>query len=674
MMVDDEWYIPMSFIDCNCILLLKNCIDSKCFEEIGQLCVRANKTANYKYGENKAKLMEQIGVVTIDTNVCPHKVKTTILGEDLLSLDVKDSTSIMIRLSVGIPVIHHLLSNVDNNQVGLLSVFPSSFKPSTIKRRSSSIVHIIRDIESEYNCKGFVSCLPSGTCFQPIERVNRKLVNDGVSLLMKVNDRTNDTCHSMVKMNSKIDTCQSELKTELELKTTSWSDMKDLNQESRPLSETIGDNGEFERVIIRDNEALMEHDSNYDCNILLDGHELIKAINSFVNDFYNIDDKSIIKPLLESLTNIIEDPSSDYITQTLAYLPLGYFVKTAKLTKESLNENECACFIALLKIYNLDMNLVVYNLSGGFTLKDFYDLRETYNLRYGILIDSVVKSMGIDEFFKRAFEESADKYKSELEQLHKSESNLYYRLKTEGTLFLDEDSYMRALQLISQSRLEYPINGIDICYVPQLSDGCQLRTNSSEESLLGCISSVYGSDGPYLSRIWNTSYTSWQDRVNELLMMAYALSPHKIVMKGDVDILYAISQAIIDKCQLFGEIGPFIDNLYDRIIAPIEYEDQIRILNRVNSIFISNYLEQDLIPILVHIQDDIHWITRICMDADRNAGRNAKYKSRMGIGSSLDVYEKSEVEKIIQSRLYTDTKRSRQNRYRNKIRYDYNEE
>ncbi len=377
------------------------------------------------------------------------------------------------------------------------------------------------------------------------------------------------------------------------------------------------------------------------------------------------------------MTNIIEDPSSNYVTQTLAYLPLGYLVKTAKLTKESLKENECACFIALLNIYNLDMDLVVQNLSEGFTLEDFYKLRENYNCKYGPIIESASKYTGIGDFYKKTSEELLkDKCKIELEQLYKSESNLYYRLITEGTTFLNDDSYTRALQLVSQSRLEYPTNGIDACYVPQLSENCSQLTNSSEESLFECISSFINQDhSNFLDVIWNTTYIDWRDRVNELLMMSYVLSPHKIVKEKDEDILYAICQLIIDKSMLFSDdMTQFIDKIYGMFVKPIDDEDQIRILNRVNSIFISNYLEHDSISFLINIQDDIQWITNICLEIDKKAGRNANYKSRVGIGSSLDIFEKTNVDKILQRRQCTDTKRSRQNRYKNKIRYDYDVE
>lgn len=628
---DVEWYIPMSFIDDNCIRILYYCIDSKSFEEIGELCVKANKVANYKYGENKAKLMEQIGIVTIDTSDSPHKVKTTSLGEHLLSLDIKEATSIMIRLSVGIPVIHYLISNADNNNVRISSVFSNDFKPSTIKRRSSSIVHLLKDIESEYNCKGFTKRLQTEAASQFSEENENSSVNDGLNSVMITNKTDSNETDDRMAL----------------------------------------------KMIENDYGESLYHRCDRHIDELLIDHQIINNIDSFINEFYKIDVNTKIQFMFETITNIIEDPSSDYITQTLAYLPLGYFVKTARLTRDSMEENECACFISLLKIYELDMDLVVCNLSENFTLKDFYDMRETYNFRYGSIIESVSKSTGIEDFFKRASREiTTDEYKAELEQLHRSESNLYYRLKNEGTSFLNEELYMRALQLVSQSRLEYPVNGIDDCYIPQLRCYDAKQTMSSEKSMMECISSAIGESSiKQLEMVWETTYIEWQDRVNELLMMAYVLSPHKIVMKGDIDVLYIICQSIIDKSRLFDDkIEVFANDLYDKYVKIIEDEDQIRILNRVNSIFISNYLEQNLISILTYIQDDIQWITRICIEADRNAGRNARYKSRFGIGSSLDIYEKTEVEKIFLSRLNTDTKRSRQNRYRNKIRYDYDEE
>lgn len=59
----------------------------------------------------------------------------------------------MIRLSVYIPVIHKLISESTDGSVDVSSVFPKFYSCSTIKRRSSSIIHIIKDIESEFQVK-----------------------------------------------------------------------------------------------------------------------------------------------------------------------------------------------------------------------------------------------------------------------------------------------------------------------------------------------------------------------------------------------------------------------------------------------------------------------------------------------------------------------------------------
>ena len=191
--IDKNWFIPMSFFDDNCLKAIEYCIDPKSYEEIGEHCVKASKVANYKYGENKAKLLEQIGVVTIDTTVSPNITKTTKLGSYLLSLNSSSALSIMVRISVGIPVLHYLLSNANNDQIGISSVFPDSFKPSTIKRRSSSIMHMLKDIGFEYHCEELVLCLLSEMPSKTIEQVKRESFNNDFNLMIGIiNKRINN--------------------------------------------------------------------------------------------------------------------------------------------------------------------------------------------------------------------------------------------------------------------------------------------------------------------------------------------------------------------------------------------------------------------------------------------------------------------------------------------------
>jgi len=406
-------------------------------------------------------------------------------------------------------------------------------------------------------------------------------------------------------------------------------------------------------------------------------HPLLAKIKSFINQFYRIKTESKISSMFESLINVVEDPSSEFITQTLAYLPLGYLVKYGNLTEQSVRETECACFMSLLTIYETNMDLLIYNLSPHFSLNDFYNLRETYVVKYGTVLQDVKKRLCIDEFFDRAGKEAtSERYLSELEQLYTSEANLYYRLVTKGTEILDEDSFMRSMQIISQSRLEYPINGIDAKYIPLL------KNNDVEKRQIKTIKDcilyelrlkIQFNDIP---QIWDFNYEDWHDTINELLLLAYILSPHRIIQNDDSDIMYAVCQAIADKSDYFDNEGSQseINGVYESIISKTPEELQIRVLNRVNSILIYNYLNTDFIPLVTNLQDDIICVTKICYDIDNKTGRKAKYKSRLGVGSSLNVFEKSDVKQIREHRNHTDSERSRQNRYVNKMRYDYDDE
>ena len=708
----EDPFIPMAFFDSNCITVLRICRSSQTFVSVGEVCVHGNKLANYKYGENKTKLMDQIGVLHIDTEKCPHQIRTTELGNHLLTIDAADAISIMVRLSTRIPVINKLLSTPFEKPIDVTSVFPESYKYSTIKRRSSSIVHIIRDIEEEYCARRYCNRIifskqPQNETYveepQEMHPIS-DCVDNGLTIKggsdEDAGDRTIDSVDYVCVGDSGVESTDD---VDSSYACNACDDViseqqNDVNIPDKPAQVTLdryastGDvcdepsfcTGESD-VVDNSHKTSDEYDDCAGGRDITDNsieyelcieHPILSKIKSFVNKFYRIEANSKIPPMFESLINIIEDPSSEYITQTFAYLPLGYFVKYGRLTKQSLNEVECACFIALLKIYEINMDLVICNLSGNFQLNDYYNLRDTYMMKYGAVFQTVKKRLCVDELFSRVEKDIfSDKYQNMLKQLHESESNLYYRLMMHGTERLDGDSFIRALQIISQSRLEYPIDGIDAKYVPLLVNNDV--EECFNESIGDCIlSEMKQIDSEKLRSIWEYPYCDWHDAVNELLMLAYILSPHRFLLKDDSDLIYVFCQSIVDKAVYFedDETQSVINDLYETNISMMPDDLQIRILNRVGSILISNYLSNDYVSFLTILQDDIASITRICYAVDNNAGRKAKYKSYVGIGSSLNVFEKSDIKKIRNHRNNTDSERSRLNRYMNRVRYGYDEE
>jgi hypothetical protein len=665
-------FIPMAFIDSNCVTILKACKNPQTFESAGEICVHANKVANYKYGENKAKLMEQIGVLSINARTSPHEIQTTEFGNYLLSYNDTFVTSVMIRLLAHIPVIHKLMSEPSGNPIDVTSVFPDSYSYSTIKRRSSSIIHIIKDLESEYGTSGYSSRIKISE--NTLEMIGENDYQDDCS---DFDDSINDTREEMPPQyddsESLIDSGKIQ-SLENYPRIKSNVDCQSNRDKDCSTNEDVYDLKKYEFVESVQESSTKENVVDWELTLK---HPILSKIKSFLNKFYKINNESKIASMFESLVNIVEDPSSEYITQTLAYLPFGYLVKYGRLNEQSVKEIECACFLSLLKIYEINMDLLIYNLSSGFTLNDFYNLRESYVVKYGIVLQDVKKHLCIEEFFDRAAPEAtSEKYLSELKQLYTSEANLYYRLITEGTEMLDEDSFMRSMQIISQSRLEYPINGIDIKYVPLLKNDDAEKHH--DESIKECLMSEIRAKTQFddLSQMWDYCYEDWHDTINELLLFAYVLSPHRIIQTDDSDILYAVSQAIVDKSNYFedDDIQLEIDCLYESVISKTPEELQIKVLNRVNSIMIYSYLNTDFIPLVTNLQDDIICVTKICYNIDNKSGRKAKYKSRLGIGSSLDVFEKSDVKQIREHRDHTDSERCRQNRYVNKMRYDYDDE
>ncbi len=610
---DDDFYCPMAFIDEYSVNILNYCLTDKTVEEVGRSCVDASKEACYKFGENRVRLLEHLGVLSVDKDTRPSLVRTTNLGRALLSLSNKDATRVMVRLTISIPIVHSVLTSNDSNNIVLSNFFPQDYKKSTIRRRSSSLIHIIGDIEKEFDCYGYL-------------------------------------CH-------------------ISLNNTRHPDSTDSNSINNQAS-----NSNHGGELVEDDD---EDESSVNARAIYDSHDITGIISSFIHDFYKLDVYSKIKPMFETLLNIIEDPTSDFIVQTIAHIPLGYFVKYCSLNVESLKECECVCLFALQRIYDLDMDLVVCNLSPDYSLKDYYFQRDSFEVRYREQLHLVKYRSGINEFYDKSRKDrSSEKYIQYLNQLYVSEANLYYRISLGGNQFLDEENYIHSLRILFQSRLYYPENGIDSIFKPLL-ENYSVHLNSVRSTVMEYIFGLIDNCSQYvhLTPYLDGSSDFWQDRVNELLMLSYILSPHRKVVSRDVDFRFVVAQSLYDKVMLLNDddIAEEASRLFKKEIMGLTDEEQMEILSRVNSILIAEYLNSDL-PFDVFIQDDVVSITRMCLTMDRKSGRKAKYKSSPGITSSLEVSEKTKIDEIRNYRNHTDSVKSRLNRYKNRVKYGYEDE
>ena len=301
-------------------------------------------------------------------------------------------------------------------------------------------------------------------------------------------------------------------------------------------------------------------------------------------------------------------------------------------------------------------------------------MKNDYRIRYSDCLDRVKKQMPLDHLINYCFDDvTSSNYYTQINQLHMAECNLYYRFNNDINDNINDDDYIRIIQIITQSRLSYPIDGIDSQFVPVINPSN--ATMQSDLSLIALILQSFSSicDTDCLRELSEIVNEDWKDTVMELLNLSYLLSPYRSVSVNDLDIEYMIYICLIDKCvsnNVDSSKQGALDILYEKLCPYLSDVDQIRIMNRINNIMMSNFFDlSGQFSLSQLISDDCVSITRLCMMLDRKTGRIVKYKSRIGVQSSLNAHEKNDMKSLIDYRYQTDSPRSRLNRYRNKGEY-----
>lgn len=330
----DVSYVPMAFIDEYCVNILKMCNEELTFEEIGYKLVESlNKTTNYKFGENRSKLLIQLGLLRV-VKVNPARVVLSDSGMLLLNHPSDFIINYMTRLTAYLPIIHNVLLAGEKGEVDLDSFMPSFITGSSIKRRHSSIKHILEDIEGVYS-KCVVCC-------------NQKSNDDEL-----INDFPTDCSDESPADTSviSIDDCVERLD-----ESEAEGSINYEQTESVDFSESIIPNDmEFDSFSFESKqitpEMLVDSESNDYLEFEADEHSLLNVLKSIAFDCYNVSTELSLKTLHDALLYIIEDPESDFIIRSMANVALGYFVKYGRNTKESIDECIYISLYALNCIY-----------------------------------------------------------------------------------------------------------------------------------------------------------------------------------------------------------------------------------------------------------------------------------------------------------------------------------
>ena len=109
------------------------------------------KISKQKYGENQGKLLSQLDLAIIDSTKHPYEITISPLGEQLQGKP-KMLDGLLPKLILKIPLIQTIIRDSKTNDVNLDRYLSSILKPSTIKRRYSNIISllkVVRDADSD---------------------------------------------------------------------------------------------------------------------------------------------------------------------------------------------------------------------------------------------------------------------------------------------------------------------------------------------------------------------------------------------------------------------------------------------------------------------------------------------------------------------------------------------
>lgn len=600
------------------------------FEMLGKSTKGAvNPTANSKYGELRGKLLIGAGVLTYESG----HVMPTDLGNYISTFSDDNALKTLRYLCLRIPIIQNLLRMSIKGVVYAPNCFVG-FEKSTIIRRLSSIKNIVHELCVDFKMLSYYWNIE----FQYDENISDKYLLEEKEY------------NSKASINDEFSTAR----------VNGFTDYKTMN---RPILTNAG---------LKKEEIVSEP-----CESRRDGSsDIYLQIKFIVSDIYAVSKNELnldLECVIETLQNILEDPESELISDTLCNIALGYFTKYCNRgTLDSIRKAYYVAVLAINEIYDRNQDLLLFNLSESLDLSAYYTLKD--NLNDSITLDLRVQASDESsivlfiENYSKIFQDDA-KYRIELKTLYYNLAILTHKFGSKQVLNYNSDVdnvVIACISLINGHKFNLKSGGVDKNYCPLFADNMNRQlwectsiidaiiikagitwctTDGIDQMFRGIKYALYEIPGVY-----------WHDNILELVILSFIVSPnHCIKDDTGLELIQAILIAI-------HEVKTTYDLPYDLIIIINNItEDCLKCdsdLVEMVEIIKSRINFGPLSEVMIGVYSNLYGYVRgynnnilsICRLLDKEKGLKPSYKNCSCIDCDLSVEERNAILLIKESR------------------------
>lgn len=368
--------------------------------------------------------------------------------------------------------------------------------------------------------------------------------------------------------------------------------------------------------------------------------------------------------MMETISNIVEDPSCDPVSKLLCDISVGYFIKHCDNSEESIKNCLTACGSSLTYVFDLNPKLVEYNISRNVkAIRYSRMLVDRCHESHAETFNHVNDTTGISKVYDmvRGILKNYSDYQKELELFQKNMAILHFKRKSISD-FPNPDDAAEYLKLISASRFEYPPGGLPeehrISFKPIVCEQAPpLREVLSQE-----VKQKLGFDGFLEFLKIEPEYCV--DTVPELVVLSYILSPNRVI-RDDECILFALIFSQLEKISMTIDYQNRhdIEMLFEEI--DIGLEKEIRTLGRTGYAFMMDLLSLHGMNPTKVIRKTQTSILSLCRGIDYCNEIEPDYKNRLSIGSCLNTEQQMIIQDALDAIAFTDSEETRKNRMLN---------
>jgi len=635
--------VPSAKIDVDTLKVLRYISSNpgESYQSIGKAITNASKEmANYKYGELRSKLLSLSGFV-FEKN---GGMFPTPLGIITSSTNDDNALKVMTLACIRIPIVQLLIRSSRFGDVYAPSKL-NNFKESTITRRLSSVKKIIWKIDNYLNTD-----YSKKIHYKQLDSSHKCLENNNV--VEKIIDNDDHIIEPLISNKQESDK------------------FNEIIFENTEISIDVNNRPNLIDVLSHDPE---EENRNMTINKENSFYTYVSEYMEYCYSNLLFDKEKMIKRIMYTIQNVIEDPDSDSYVRSICNIILGHFVKYFDCSEQEYLKWMYVSKSGLKGIYNYMPYVLINNLENWplydcreFLSSSFFELeiKNTAMIETDIL--SYLSSIEVD------FE--MEELSKELELCKLNCSILKIKLEKMNPASVDKETTSECNALIAHFPFEIPTGGHETQFCPIFgSDFFSIPECKTIYELIYKGFLFNKLDWNEFKSISASVFDDWRDSISEKMTLGAIISPYHMMVSDEHELGYIFFESYRGLLSSDNyELKSLYESRYEdycsnNSITALEY---YQIMHRTEVIIFDALMNKQYFTLRDYIVNVNDRLLMVCRALDKSTGIVPRYKNRLVIYTGVSGEEYNSAKQFVQHLSMISHDSSLKNRITNKALFE----